>query len=45
MESIKFIQTYEQLKAISDPLRTKLLMFLVEKPYTCHQLAEELSLT
>lgn len=45
MESIKIIQTYDQLKAISDPLRTKILMFLVEKPYTCHQLAEELNLT
>lgn len=45
MESIQIIQTYDQLKAISDPLRTKILMFLVEKPYTCHQLAEELNLT
>ncbi|RPJ95242.1 ArsR family transcriptional regulator [Rummeliibacillus sp. TYF005] len=45
MESIKIIQTYDQLKAISDPLRTKILMYLVEKPYTCHQLAEELNLT
>jgi len=45
MKTIKTIQTYEQLKAISDPLRTKILMYLVERPYTCHQLAEELNLT
>lgn len=45
MKTIQIIQTYDQLKAISDPLRTKILMFLVEKPYTCHQLAEELNLT
>ncbi|MGE8001278.1 ArsR/SmtB family transcription factor [Lysinibacillus sp. NPDC093190] len=45
MKTIKIIQTYEQLKAISDPLRTKILMYLVERPYTCHQLAEELNLT
>ncbi|MGE7092943.1 ArsR/SmtB family transcription factor [Lysinibacillus sp. NPDC048646] len=45
MKTIKIIQTYEQLKAISDPLRTKILMYLVERPFTCHQLAEELNLT
>lgn len=42
-KAISIIQTYEQLKAISDPLRTRMLMYLVEKPYTCHQLSQELN--
>ena len=42
---ILIIETYEQLKAISDPLRTKMLIFLVEQPYTGHMLANELNLS
>lgn len=44
-KSISIIETYEQLKAISDPLRTKMLMYLVEQPYTVHMLANELNLS
>lgn len=39
------IQTHEQLKAIADPLRTKILMNLVKKEYTGQQLAELLDIT
>lgn len=39
------IQSHEQLKAISDPLRTKILMNLVKQPYTGQQLAELLGIT
>ncbi len=42
---ILIIETYDQLKAISDPLRTKMLIFLVEQPYTGHMLANELNLS
>lgn len=39
------IKTHEQLKAIADPLRTKILMNLVKNEYTGQQLAELLSIT
>ncbi|WP_225445809.1 ArsR/SmtB family transcription factor [Paenibacillus arenosi] len=39
------IKTHEQLKAIADPLRTKILMNLVKNAYTGQQLAEILSIT
>lgn len=39
------IQTHEQLKAIADPLRTKMLMNLVKQEYTGQQLAEMLGIT
>ncbi|KON83481.1 ArsR family transcriptional regulator [Sporosarcina globispora] len=42
---ILIIETYDQLKAISDPLRTKMLIFLVEQPHTGHMLANELNLS
>ncbi|OIK15376.1 transcriptional regulator [Bacillus sp. MUM 116] len=44
-KSILIIETYEQLKAISDPLRTKMLIYLVEQPHTGHMLANELNLS
>ncbi|WP_312471587.1 ArsR family transcriptional regulator [Neobacillus sp.] len=44
-KSVTIIETYEQLKAISDPLRTKMLIYLVEQPYTVHMLANELNLS
>lgn len=44
-KAISIIETYEQLKVISDPLRTKMLIYLVEKPYTGHQLAQLLNLS
>lgn len=34
------IENYEQLKAISDPLRVKIMSFLLEEPYTGKQLGE-----
>jgi len=44
-KAIHILESYEQLKVISDPLRTKILMFLVEKPHTVHQLAHLLTLS
>ncbi|QDP40875.1 ArsR/SmtB family transcription factor [Radiobacillus deserti] len=44
-KSILIIDSYEQLKAISDPLRTKMLMYLIEQPHTGHMLAEALNLS
>jgi len=43
--SVYKIQTHEQLKAIADPLRTKILMNLVKQEYTGQQLAEMLGIT
>ncbi|SET80859.1 Helix-turn-helix domain-containing protein [Salinibacillus kushneri] len=42
---ISTITSYEQLKIISDPLRIKILSYLIEKPHTGHQLAENLNLS
>lgn len=39
------IKTHDQLKAIADPLRTKILMNLVKNAYTGQQLAEMLDIT
>lgn len=44
-KTIEIIETYERLKSISDPLRTKMLMYLVEQPHTGHMLAHELNLS
>lgn len=44
-QSISMIDSYEQLKAISDPLRTKMMSYLIDKPYTGHQLAKILDLS
>lgn len=44
-QSIFILETYEQLKVISDPLRTKMLMYLVEQPHTGQMLAQELNLS
>ncbi|MGG4263814.1 ArsR/SmtB family transcription factor [Peribacillus simplex] len=44
-KSILILETYEQLKVISDPLRTKILIYLVEKPHTGQQLAQKLNLS
>lgn len=38
------IEEFEQLKAVSDPFRTKILGLLIEKAYTGQQLAQELEL-
>jgi DNA-binding transcriptional ArsR family regulator len=38
------IEEYEQLKAVSDPFRTKILSHLIEKAYTGQQLAQLLEL-
>ncbi|RAZ79295.1 ArsR/SmtB family transcription factor [Planococcus halotolerans] len=44
-QSIFILETYEQLKVISDPLRTKMLIHLVEQPHTGQMLAQELNLS
>ncbi|MDW2878138.1 MULTISPECIES: ArsR/SmtB family transcription factor [Bacillaceae] len=44
-QSIFILETYEQLKVISDPLRTKMLIHLVEQPHTGQMLAKELNLS
>lgn len=41
---VYIIEEYEQLKAVSDPFRTKILAFLIEKAYTGQQLAQLLEL-
>ncbi|QWC24738.1 winged helix-turn-helix domain-containing protein [Bacillus haikouensis] len=40
MKSMFIIKEYDQLKALSDPFRIKLMTRLVEKPYTGQQLSE-----
>jgi DNA-binding transcriptional ArsR family regulator len=40
MKSMFIIKEYDQLKALSDPFRIKVMMRLVEKPYTGQQLSE-----
>lgn len=44
-QSIFILETYEQLRVISDPLRTKMLIYLVEQPHTGQMLAQELNLS
>jgi DNA-binding transcriptional ArsR family regulator len=44
-KSVMLIEEYEQLKAISDPFRTKILSLLIEKSYTGQQLAQLLDLS
>lgn len=44
-QSIFILETYEQLKVISDPLRTKMLIYLVEQPHTGQMLAQELNIS
>jgi DNA-binding transcriptional ArsR family regulator len=40
MESMMIIRDYNQLKALSDPFRVKLMLRLVESPFTGQQLSE-----
>lgn len=40
MKDIKLLTTHEQLKALSDPFRSELLLRLMEKPKTGQQLSE-----
>lgn len=44
MTGVYKIKTHDQLKAIADPLRTKILMKLVKEAYTGQQLAEMLGI-
>jgi DNA-binding transcriptional ArsR family regulator len=44
LEPVFVIEEYEQLKAVSDPFRTKILSHLIEKAYTGQQLAQLLEL-
>ncbi len=45
MKPMLTLQTHEQLKAMSDPLRSKMMMLLIERPFTGQQLAAELNLS
>ncbi|SEQ70728.1 transcriptional regulator, ArsR family [Virgibacillus subterraneus] len=45
MKDIKILTTHEQLKALSDPFRSELLLRLMEKPKTGQQLSEVFSLS
>ncbi|RDW17129.1 ArsR family transcriptional regulator [Oceanobacillus arenosus] len=44
MKPIMTIETYNQLKALGDPLRTDMMMYLCEGPYTGQQLSETLNI-
>ncbi|AXI07986.1 ArsR family transcriptional regulator [Oceanobacillus zhaokaii] len=44
MKQIMTIETYNQLKAIGDPLRAEMMMYLCEGPYTGQQLSETLDI-
>ncbi|MCP3742368.1 ArsR family transcriptional regulator [Rossellomorea sp. BNER] len=45
MKDIKLLTTYEQLKALSDPFRSQLILRLMEKPQTGQQLSEVFDLS
>ncbi|SET70682.1 regulatory protein, arsR family [Salinibacillus kushneri] len=45
MDPYKIIKEYEQLKTLGDPFRSKLIMRLIEKPYTGQQLSEIFNLS
>lgn len=45
MKAMLTLTTHEQLKALSDPLRSQMMMRLIERPYTGQQLAETLHLS
>lgn len=45
MKDIKLLTTHEQLKALSDPFRSDLLLRLMEKPKTGQQLSELFNLS
>ncbi|MDW2885330.1 ArsR/SmtB family transcription factor [Exiguobacterium artemiae] len=44
-QAILILEQYEQLKVISDPMRTKMLMYLIEQPHTGQQLAQKLDVS
>lgn len=44
MKSVFKLESYDQLKTLSDPLRAKIMVFLVEQSYTGQQLAEKLEI-
>lgn len=45
MKAMLTLNRYEQLKAMSDPLRAEMMMRLIERPYTGQQLAELLNIS
>lgn len=45
MQSVFVLEHFEQLKALSDPLRAKMMMYLIEKPHTGQQLAEKMDMS
>jgi len=44
-QAILILEQYEQLRVISDPMRTKMLMHLIEQPHTGQQLAQKLDVS
>lgn len=44
MKKMMTIETYDQLKALGDPLRSEIMMQLVMQPYTVQQLSELLNI-
>jgi DNA-binding transcriptional ArsR family regulator len=45
MKQIMTLTTHSQLKALSDPFKAKMMMMLLQKPYTGQQLAEHFNLS
>ncbi|SDM88766.1 ArsR/SmtB family transcription factor [Sediminibacillus halophilus] len=45
MKQLMILETYEQLKSLSDPFRSQLMMRLIEQPYTGQQLAAQFNLS
>lgn len=45
MQRTLIIKDLNQLKVLSDPFRAKMMMFLIEKPYTGQQLAEQFNMS
>lgn len=45
MQSVYVLENYSQLKALSDPLRVQMMIYLAEHPYTGQQLAEKIGIS
>lgn len=45
MKQIMTLKTYNQLKALADPFKAKMMMRLLEKPYTGQQLSEKFNVS
>lgn len=45
MQSVYVLENYNQLKALSDSLRSQMMIYLIEHPHTGQQLAEKLGIS